>query len=455
MNKKIFLLILAVLLALISGIFLKQSGQKKKPINVVFLTIDALRPDHLHCYGYERKTSPNIDKVAKEGTIFTQTTCQMPWTTPSIASIMTSKYPQNHGVLRLFWTLNSSNLTLSEILKENGYRTCEIVNTRALTSDTQLNQGFDDYIEIIKTPRLEKETADECATRKVIEWIDKNHNKPFFLWVHWFLPHRPYQPPPPYNKLYDSEYSEQINGSVKQQAQIFLKKINLTKRDLYHMIALYDGGVNFADAQVGKVLDKLKQLGIEENTLIIISADHGECLYEHDYYFGHDKVLYESTVKIPLVIKYPRKIPKRKTIDALNESIDIMPTILDILGISLPKDIDGKSLLPLIAGKKEKIREEVFIATSGPLEKGKPKYAIRTKEWKFIFTPQENRKELYNLLNDPKEKINLAQIEKKQLKILEKKLNKWMRGFPEKFPEEKDNLAEDIKRNLRSLGYLQ
>ncbi len=476
-----FGLVLTIII-LTYGYLLKKNNRTECP-NVLLITIDALRADHLSCYGYKRDTSPHIDNLAKEGVIFTQAISQGSATIPSLPSLMTSFYPSQLGVRSINERSFIFVSTLAEILRKNNYYTGAIIAHEL--EHTGINKGFN---------FIDSNFSDlaDTVTQKAVAWLKKNKDKKFFLWLHYFDPHEPFLPIPPYDEIFlptkfkekgketlAREYSwilineppptpnplfEEKNGlgqvfiepSAKRPIPPFSatakQSLNnsLTEEDRAYYISQYDGEIKFTDDQIGILFDELKRLGLDGKALIILSADHGENLADYNKYFRHGDSLYDILLKVPLIIKYS-KLPKNKSIKRQVQLIDVMPTIFDILGIKRNIKIEGVSLLSLILGKKRKIRDYAFSEIFGATHAK----SIRTEDWKLIYYLNKDKYELYNLKSDPQEQHNLVDLEKEEFKFLQTKLEKWMRRVGAKKPFLSRPLDEETKQKLRSLGYMQ
>lgn len=439
--------------------YAQQTPPKKTKI--LFITVDALRPDHLSCYGYGRKTSLNIDALARQGAVFTNAIVQASYTLASVASIFTSQYPHQHQVVYP-WNpyLRGSFNTLAEILREHGYSTAAITPNFVLDPQFGFRQGFD---------FCSMEALEEKQTDIAIKWMRERKDNPFFIWVHYMSPHVPYAPPPPYDKLYindeyfnqDAETLEVVEnlsglGGIPRHAALE----NITNRKYY--IALYDGEISYADYEVGRLLDEIKKIGILDDILIILTADHGEHLGEHGYHFSHGYTLYDSLIRVPLIMKLSKSIPEGKIINSQIESIDIAPTIMDLLDINKYPDMKGLSLVSLILGKEDMDRyafSDIVL-----------KQSIRTNDWKLIYNEDEGTYELYNLREDPGESYNLNQVEKDKFLFLKEKLGDFIKDvkWPESWKTGQDipvkplkpqvsheTYDEELKERLRSLGYIQ
>ncbi|MFC1504382.1 sulfatase [Spirochaetota bacterium] len=312
----------------------------------MLITCDALRPDHLSCYGYERKTSPVIDSLAESGLRYSQAIAQTTWTIPAMYSILTSTYPHSHGMITkssLYTKLNPSLPLLSKILKKAGYRTGLFSNhawfsrLKKLGFQKYFILGFptgDEYDTHIKRGQWVKKDATEKATKEIMEWAVKAHSKPFFLWVHYLSPHYPFIEDLPENKLFinDKFYNKYDRVPVERIFQ-WARLGDNTDPDFY--IALYDADIKYIDAKIGMVLQSLKNNNMYSNTIVVLSADHGESLGEKKFFFGHRDVPYDCYVRIPLIISWPGVLDK-KEIPYQVQQIDISPTLLTLAGIGIP-----------------------------------------------------------------------------------------------------------------------
>ena len=469
-------------------LFLKPPNKSLQP-NVLLITIDCLRFDHLSCYGYKRHTSPNIDNLAKEGAMFTQAIVQSYWTLPSVSSIITSTYPPVHRVLDFGDSINPKILTLSEILKKEGYRT-GVICPDFFTTIGRLGRGFDLF-----DANLENEDAARL-TQKAMNWFKRNKHKPFFLWLHYFDAHTPYRAADPYNKMFlkDGFYDKKIenlpvdpNVSIRAIPKRIIKD-NITDGNYY--ISQYDGAIRSVDAQIGVLLGALKSLSMDSNTLIIITADHGELLGESGIFFDHVG-FFEEVLRVPLLMRFNNLIPKHKVIGCQVQAIDIVPTILEILKVDKLSFMQGFSLLPVILGRGNYCPPYTFFYAIESI------CGIRTSEWKLIYVDWEKagvfakrmtgwgllneeaahslieyfrsnlHKEknklpsaeyiLYDLKQNPSEPIKSINLEKERFIILKEKLEEFMRLGNQALSKAKVriNLDEETKERLKSLGYVQ
>ena len=421
---------------------LESSSEAKEAMpNILLFTVDACRPDHFGCYGYNRNTTPNIDKLAKEGVLFTHAFSQSAWTTPGMISIFTSLYPPTHGVDAKDRTLREDVLTLPKVLKWNGY----VVPVLPKFVDIQnyWHLGFD----VVDKERFQAEEGED-----LLKLLEAYKDQRFFIWYHYHGLHLPYNPQNPYDKIFQEDIFSGISADseavsvVKKKSVIKNSSISFNSIDRKVIVALYDGQVKQLDDYMGQLTEKMKKWGILDNTVIIITSDHGEELFEHGF-IGHASTslnakLYDEIIHIPLIIWWPKKI-KHRVADELVQQIDVMPTILDILGLPIPEEVQGYSLVPSIQGKRANNLRPVFCETIlGGYQSTKEMEEIRlrcvrTKEWKLIYTntPRHDlnsegvnngKYELYNLSNDPKEERNIFENHPEVAKELKKKLFQWV-----------------------------
>lgn len=396
---------------------------KSNGYNIILIDITSLRADHLSCYGYFRKTSPYIDRLAEEGIRFEQAISQAYWTLPSVASIFSSKYVPAHQVVTRNQKLNDSYITLAEVLKGYGYKTAAFVGGLDLDTVHNLNQGFDVYSH--ETENKPMGSLAEIFPR-AISWLQKNKDMNFFLFIQSYDVHPPFHYPQPYENLFDLNYDGIINKMNLDYE--FLKKIDnnklvldnnkmgLSKKDINHIIAHYDGGITYTDKLLGEFMEMLKELNLINKSIIFLFSDHGEELSDHGSFNRFEKAnLYEEVIHVPLIIKHPHI--KGVKIKQQVQLIDVMPTILTFLDLPLVKEMEGRNLLPLI--KDEANPDFNKYVYSG----GYKKQMIRTKQWKLIFNGEDF--ELYNLKKDPKELNNVLKQNPKISADLAKKLFHW------------------------------
>jgi arylsulfatase A-like enzyme len=453
-TRAIYVAVLLSLVAVLSG-----CGHEPR-LNVVVITIDTLRADHLACYGYPKPTSPRMDEFAGDNVLFETVACQSSQTLPSHTSIFTGLNVRTHKVISHESPLADELTPLAEILKDRGYTTGAFISSHALDSKYNLTQGFDTYWQIHKKIPLPERVANQDrmidpTTDAALEWLDEHGKSSFFLWIHWFHPHRPYNPPQRYRQEFAGGYDGPASSEPDFIMKVWRERIRLADADVNHLIGRYDGEIAFSDVQVGRILDRLAAMDLMATTIVIVTSDHGEILYEHEYYFGHDIALYDECIMIPLIIHAPELEIGRARIDEFVQSIDILPTLLDLLRVDHPTGLEGKSLLPLIAGAVASTVDFCFLETFPFPEKCPPRHAVRTADDKIIWketVPDSLIKEYYDLLTDPAEQENL--YPDPRAARLDSILTEWIKPeglHPAPIPTAKE---AGRWRILKSLGYV-
>ncbi len=321
-------------------IYAVQGSAPTRPYNVVIITVDTLRRDRLGCYGYKRPISPNIDRFAEGCVRFTGAHSTSSFTPPSHASIFTSRYVADHGLLT--WNpLDDEQVTLAEVLKDAGYLTIADANLRLL-SKQNLGQGFDIRDEGPRDGRI--------LIKHALSVVRKPLDYPFFFWMHLYDPHRPYAHEPSWRRRYNPDGREGVGDGEEHYNLVpgDVAEQGLSEADLAFIEDRYDGGVAFTDAILAPLLKALSSSPRVEDTLVVLTSDHGESLREHpERLFTHDPFLYPVVTDIPLLVRYPREEGAGRTSDATVSLIDIAPTILDTIGLPPPPTFDGLSLTGL------------------------------------------------------------------------------------------------------------
>jgi len=406
-------------------------------MKVILLVIDTLRADHLGCYGYSRETSPNIDKLAKEGILFENAYPSDVPTQPSFTSMFTGQRGIFTGIVSHSRTENLSEDVpyLTEILAQNGVTTAAVSTLYMMRR--WFARGFKYYMNPVAGVRRRLQQVDAKEINEMaISWLKGHKEEDFFLFVHYWDPHSIYLPPEPYRRLfYEGDETDPGNHSLdilkKQPVWPFIKrhldaiKENIT--DIEYVIAQYDGEIRYADDNVGELIGTLEDLGIFDETVFIVTSDHGESLGEHHFYFDHCDV-YEPTVHVPLIIRYSGKAPKGKRVKGLIQStLSIAPTVLNLFGIEVPKVMEGKDLVEIAKGEDEGY-SEIYVNQG----LWTAKRALRAGRWKIIKTLDKSfwdtpEIELYDLEEDPRETKNLAQDEKDLVDKLELRMYRWLK----------------------------
>jgi arylsulfatase len=412
-----------------------MSAQTSKP-NVVVLVLDQLRADQLHCYGNPRLTSPNIDKLASRGVLLSHFYSVAPWTSPSFGTLHTSLYPSKHGVT-LFWTsgmplLNKDVPTLAESFQLDGYSTAAFVDN-SLGGKPLIGEGFEEFVNgsaaapDITQREARPQIGAPFTTAKVLAWLDSHHasSKPFFLYVHFLEPHSPYNPPPE-DDLFKSDAYPYLSNTGYDFGGGGLVRLAMTgdEKAVERLYELYDGKIHYVDRYVGQILDALQSLGLEGNTYVLLTSDHGELLFSHpkDFLTFDHRSLYDPVLHIPLIVAGPG-IPQGKINPALASNIDSAPTILDLAGAPALSDAEGHSLAPLLQGKVQSADQYVFSEEDIQI----PERSVRTDSYKLIRNLWTGGEQLFDLRSDPGELHDVAQENPSVVRDLDAQLDQWMR----------------------------
>ena len=393
--------------------------------NVVLISIDTCRADHLSCYGCSSQTTPNVDALVRDGVLFKSAFTPMPQTLPAHTSMLTGTYPPIHGArLNEGQLVSDSNVTLAEIMQAAGYQTAAFVGGFPLDSRFGLNQGFETYDDRFPgTGGFQSENARKAeeVSCPAMTWLDKHSGKPFFLFLHYFDPHRPYVPPPPFASTYANDP--------------------------------YAGEIAYVDMCIGQVLDKLRALGLYDNTLVIVTGDHGEGLFEHGEE-EHGFLIYQSTLHVPLVIRAPRGGVRGAQVNEGVSLVDIVPTVLGLIGLSAPQQVQGVDLRTYLEGTSGPERQQpIYIESLWPNMFGcNPLYGIVDGEWKYILSLKP---ELYDLSRDSGEKTNLVDLQPKIAERLRARLKESQKAMDSAANRRGSAILDDeAVRRLESLGYV-
>jgi arylsulfatase A-like enzyme len=406
----------------------------KRPPNIIFFGIDSLRADHMSLYGYPRLTTPHMDRFAQGGTVFDRTYSAYIPTTPAYTSMFTGMDLFSHQVVALRHNggLRPEVKTLAEVLRENGYTTT-CVGFRG----NPASRGFDSYIDFPgwgswnegRSPKAEN------LNKVAIPELDRltKAKEPFLLFLRHMDPHAPYLPPEPYERaFYHGAECDPKNKSMqpvmtfKPFCDFFASWMPPGISDKDYVIAQYDGAVAYMDAAIATIFTTLEAKGILDESIVVINSDHGETLYDHECYFDHHS-MYDQTLHVPLILRYPGKVPAGLRVGGYNRQQDLMPTLLELAGIDTGIQFDGKSLLPMVRGEVASYESEFYITECTWMRK----HGWRTPQWKLIIAlePDMHFKppvELYNLVEDPGELVNLADSQPQMVALLKARMEAWL-----------------------------
>lgn len=404
---------------------------KKKP-NILLIGIDSLLSTHMSCYGYHRQTTPHMDRFAEGGTLFENTFSPNVPTTPGYSCMLTGKdiFSTQCVALRHHGPIAKGVKMLPEILKKEGYNTSSVGGG----PENVAWKGFENYLGYKAWGDLSDGVLRkaEALNKVAVPELDRlaKSKKPFFLFLRHMDPHSPYLPPAPYDRMfYHGNECDPKNKSMKPVydfapfADYFRCWMPPGLTDKDYVIAQYDGEIAYMDACIQRLFQQLESLGILDDTIVVINSDHGETLYDHECWFDHHGI-YDVTLKVPLIIRYPKKVPAGKRVSGYNQHMDLVPTLLELAGIKTDISFDGKSLMPMVKGKTSSHASSFYITECTWMRK----HGWRTPEWKLIhalepdfhFKPEV---ELYNIIEDPDETVNLAKQRPDIVASLEKQMH--------------------------------
>ncbi len=422
--------------------------------DVVLISVDSLRADHLGAYGYGRPTSPNIDRLAAEGVLFENAYSTTTWTLPSHVSMLTGLYPEAHRVQLPRHRLGSGAPLLSELLAEAGYQTLAVVSGPFMSQEFGFDRGFEVYDDrTVSFPSLRASHRGVTAPRlhqRLLEVLDGLDGRPFFLFVHYWDVHYDYAPPPPWNDRFDPGYEGAVTAD--DYARSDHVHAAMPRRDLEHVLALYDGEIGFTDRYLGRLLAELERRERLRDALIVLTADHGDEFFEHGRK-GHYANLYDTTLRVPLIVRLPGSRGAGRRVAAAATLVDLVPTVLEVAGLEPPAGLQGASLLPT-ALDVDRRRGPLFADLRDEIK------AVVMDGWKLIRSTSEAgaaRLELYDLRRDPAETDDRSAAEPQRAARMGHALDGWLRlaerraGGPG--PEEAA-LDERLRETLEGLGYL-
>ena len=460
-----------------------------RPRGVILIQADTLRRDHLDVYGYERETAPVLSRLAGEGVTFRRTTAQATWTKVSTPSTMTSLHPLTHGVRDFADRLPAGADTLAEQYRAAGYATLAYSSVPFTGQFSNMHQGFEELHEVGSAPITpSSKTAREYVDR-LSDWLGAHHDVPFFVFLHVFDPHDPFEPRDPYATIWadpahKAEHEEQLEAVREHIENPVLRQFGMPDRRALEAAEIdpeayvghdrdwYDGSIRGMDVELGRLVERLRTLGIDDDTLVVFMSDHGEEFLEHDRMF-HGHTVYNELTQVPLVMRWPGGIPSGVVVDENVQLIDIMPTLLDLSGLPHPEGLQGRSLLPFLAdgvdtvsawAPRPSFSEKARTSGAPPLPLADTEsYAVIDDDWLLI----HNRArpdgapefELYDVVADPLNLTNVADGQTEVVERLAREIDRWHRLAEQaRLPDDAEaaeGLNQQELERLRSLGYIR
>jgi arylsulfatase A-like enzyme len=441
-----------------------------KPKNAIILLIDTLRADKLTAYGKTRVKSAAFDKFATEAAVFESCQANSNWTKPSCASVLTGMHPDSHKARGHSSRLASSVKMASEMFLDAGFATGAFIANGYLATEFGFNRGWSKYVNYI---RETKNSDAENVYKDVLEFVKEQASKPFFTYIQTIDPHVPYDPPEEDLKIYDAQAYEgpvQPRSTGNLLEEFKRKKVELDQRDRRRLEALYDGEVTYHDRHFGRFLDELAKLGALDDTVIVVCADHGEEFFEHDS-VGHGHTLQQELLHVPLAIRAPGVVPRGRRLTTETGLHDILPTVLEATGLTPPKGVEGKSLIPLANGEAPDPIDASFSSFWSEADDRNLQWSVRMGDWKLRMKGPVNSY-LNNLAQDPAEKSDVDEQYPVALRALRTALGQFIGapdksawssgqlasqvvGKPEAGEDKMEAIPDDLKDQLRQLGYMQ
>ena len=429
--------------------------------NVLMITVSSLRADHLGAYGYEKARTPAIDALARRGVRFDTALSQQPDRNAAHAAILSGTFPATNGVRQdLVDRLDPEAPTLAQTLAESGYRTGAVYSWVSFEpAYSGLDRGFHDYLDLtinrpeyladnraqvlsatyerlkayltlpgamgdaFSLPRGVDEAIDgraDVTTEAAIAWLDQYQGSPFFLWVHYMDPSPPFTPPAPFEDVEDAGCADSCPDGGAQTIREIAEGAQLTAAQINHLVGLYDGEIAFTDQQIGRLMERLNQLGLDDNTLIILTADHGQSFAEHDTWFAGSS-LYNATTRVPMIFSFPSRLPRQRVLATPAMSVDLAPTVLDTIGTPIPDVFEGQSLLPVMLGHSAGEDRLAFTELADRSE-----VAVADRYWKLIWSSREQAAKLFYLGDDPNELHDRSETDPDTTNRLVEALREWL-----------------------------
>lgn len=467
-TEVIMVMVLALVMGMVAAIIYSVLWRRSASVqsrNIVLIVLDTVRIDRLGCYGNQAGITPEIDRFADGAVRFEKAFSHAPWTLPSVASLFTSRYPVQHGAggrLGAFRILNDQAVTIAEVFQGAGVVTGAITNVLFLTEKFGMMQGFDTVDASVPKNNTSARRARE-TTDATLGWLDQHRGKPFFLFVHYFDPHLTYDPPQPFRKRFadakDAKSNNYLFGTVRDMIKFRRGLAKLDPEIIKRLEKLHNGEVAYVDYEVGRLLDGISQRGLDHNTIIVLTSDHGEEFGDHGG-FEHGHTLYDELLHVPLIIRIPGIHPEGEdhslsqaavTVNTTVRQIDIVPTLCELVGISPDPIFEGKSLVPLMRGQKENHRP---VLSQGNMW-GPSATAWRKNGLKLIRRSSTGPYQLFDINADSQERNDLSDQTSERYADMVRDFELILGSISAQVVSGKSpSLTEEQIQRLRSLGYL-
>jgi arylsulfatase A-like enzyme len=463
----------------------RSRAASSAPRGVVLFFLDTVRRDRLDAFGFERETAPNVSRLAVQGVKFEDAIAQGAWTKVSVPSILTSTYPTSNGIYELNHRMPASGVTLAEVFRQAGYATWATSSVQFTGRGSNLHQGVEVLHEAESLPSEHREKNARHFVDRFLPWLEAHKDAPFFAMIHAVDPHSDYQPERPYDSLWaepdakkkHEEWTEKVkphieSGFMKNMGLPLKSELEKAGIDPEEFVAIeldwYDGSIRGADVELGRLLEKLDELGVAEDTLVVFFTDHGEEFLDHGGHF-HEENVYGELINVPLVMRWPGVLPEGRVVGETVQLLDLAPTILDLAGLPVPELMQGQSLKPLLAeSETERFRPRPAISewrrrTDQLNTRMVDAFSIIEGEWKLVRNVERPADvpefELYHHQTDPLDQTNVASEHPEIVERLAQQLEAWHKwALEQKLPSDgeaaSEMTSEELQR-LRSLGYVQ
>jgi arylsulfatase len=460
-----------LLVLLLCGCIALAGCGRRERTGAVLITVDTLRADHVGAFGDEHARTPRMDVLARQGTLYERAISPLPLTRPSHFSMLTSRYPREHGVLNNSTALSDAALTLPEILRGHGWQTAAFTAVQILGPDSGGAQGFERF----ESSGQRRERSGAEVIERALDWLDQvDGNEPFFLWVHLYEPHVPYAPPPGFRSELDPAQAAQFPALtwIDFRTIALAHGGDIPEPIVEHARRLYRGEVSAADELVGRLIDGVAARTSLDDVLVLLTADHGEC-FENGIYFEHADCLYEGALHVPMIVRYPREFPAGMRVPQTVSILDVAPTILRAAGLPLPEALAGHPLQDAASqAERYVLVQHPFYSDKNAAERrtrlsairsvaGQPVRRILTgSQWLGVVGPrwklldESGALELYPMAPRPDESQNRVTFEPEVAADLRRRLHDELAAHPlTHIPP--GEVSEDLRRALQALGYVE
>ena len=432
------------LAALLTG----ACSQPTPPRSILLISLDTLRPDHLGAYGYERATSPRLDALAAEGVLFETAVSPAPWTLPSHASMLTGLYPSHHGLTEVSASLPPSVPTLALALRRAGFATAAVFNSQYLTDGYGFHHGFDvhEYVREVVSARA----PTRLVTDRAIHFLREHREERSFLFLHYYDAHSDYRSYEEFERRFARPYTGEIDGTTAQLRAYREGRIPIAAEDAARLVDLYDAGIAQLDEEIGRLLDLLLSEGLAEDTLVVVTSDHGEEFLEHGGVL-HGRTQFDEILRVPLLMRGPG-LPAGLRLRQPVSLVDLLPTLLSLVGVPLGFEVDGVDLSELLRGGDLASPRVLFGEADHHREFHDVTRSARRGRYKLHHNLVTDERVFYDLERDPGERTPLAAEHDPALRDLALRLDEF--SSTAIAPQARQTLSDEEIQHLRSLGYL-